>query len=142
MIPGARVAPLLTVTAPPMLPLPPRVPPVLAVTVPEPVPEPVGLLTRRVPPLTVVLPLVLLAPLLWQLFSRLPEIQIGSGWLALTVAGLLVGVGTRYGAGCTSGHGVCGLAGWQAWAWLRARACPGRVWMGGWVDNNGALWRL
>ncbi len=53
---------------------------------------------------------VLLAPLLWQLFSRLPEIQIDSGWLALTVAGLLVGVGTRYGAGCTSGHGVCGLS--------------------------------
>jgi uncharacterized membrane protein YedE/YeeE len=25
-------------------------------------------------------------------------------------AGLLVGLGTRYGAGCTSGHGVCGLA--------------------------------
>ena len=28
----------------------------------------------------------------------------------LLVAGLLVGVGTRYGAGCTSGHGVCGLS--------------------------------
>lgn len=53
---------------------------------------------------------VLFAPLLWQLFTRLPEIHIDSGWLALTVAGLLVGVGTRYGAGCTSGHGVCGLS--------------------------------
>lgn len=31
------------------------------------------------------------------------------GWL-LIVAGLLVGIGTRLGAGCTSGHGVCGLA--------------------------------
>ncbi len=30
-------------------------------------------------------------------------------WL-LMVAGLLVGVGTRYGSGCTSGHGVCGLS--------------------------------
>jgi uncharacterized membrane protein YedE/YeeE len=29
---------------------------------------------------------------------------------ALVAAGLLVGVGTRYGGGCTSGHGVCGLA--------------------------------
>ena len=29
---------------------------------------------------------------------------------ALIIAGLLVGVGTRYGAGCTSGHGVCGLS--------------------------------
>lgn len=53
---------------------------------------------------------ILLAPVLWQLFSRMPAIQINSGWLALTVAGLLVGVGTRYGSGCTSGHGVCGLS--------------------------------
>lgn len=53
---------------------------------------------------------VLLAPLLWQLFSRLPAIEINSGWLALIVAGLLVGIGTRYGSGCTSGHGVCGLS--------------------------------
>ncbi|MFL6682465.1 MAG: YeeE/YedE family protein, partial [Burkholderiaceae bacterium] len=28
----------------------------------------------------------------------------------LVVAGLLVGIGTRYGSGCTSGHGVCGLS--------------------------------
>ncbi|HMM71139.1 MAG TPA: YeeE/YedE thiosulfate transporter family protein, partial [Rhodocyclaceae bacterium] len=34
--------------------------------------------------------------------------QAGTGTLIL--AGLLVGVGTRYGAGCTSGHGVCGLS--------------------------------
>lgn len=32
----------------------------------------------------------------------------GDAWIA--VAGLLVGVGTRWGNGCTSGHGVCGLA--------------------------------
>ena len=31
-------------------------------------------------------------------------------WLLLLLAGLLVGVGTRYGAGCTSGHGVCGIS--------------------------------
>jgi uncharacterized protein len=53
---------------------------------------------------------ILLAPVLWQLFHRLPDIHINSGWLALTVAGLLVGMGSRYGAGCTSGHGVCGLS--------------------------------
>ena len=53
---------------------------------------------------------ILLAPVLWQLFRHLPEIYINSGWLALTVAGLLVGMGSRYGAGCTSGHGVCGLS--------------------------------
>ncbi len=36
--------------------------------------------------------------------------QIDAGTLTLIVAGLLVGIGTRYGAGCTSGHGVCGLS--------------------------------
>ena len=33
-----------------------------------------------------------------------------AGWPVLAVAGLLVGLGTRLGGGCTSGHGVCGLA--------------------------------
>ena len=32
------------------------------------------------------------------------------GWPWMAVAGLLVGVGTRLGSGCTSGHGVCGIA--------------------------------
>jgi uncharacterized membrane protein YedE/YeeE len=32
---------------------------------------------------------------------------------AVVVAGLLVGVGTRLGSGCTSGHGVCGLSRWS-----------------------------
>ena len=32
-----------------------------------------------------------------------------SGWMVIA-AGLLVGVGTRYASGCTSGHGVCGLS--------------------------------
>lgn len=36
--------------------------------------------------------------------------QIDADTLMLIVAGLLVGVGTRYGSGCTSGHGVCGLS--------------------------------
>ncbi|MCB9639175.1 MAG: YeeE/YedE family protein [Myxococcales bacterium] len=31
-------------------------------------------------------------------------------WPVVVVAGLFVGVGTRMGSGCTSGHGVCGLA--------------------------------
>ncbi|HRL93199.1 MAG TPA: YeeE/YedE family protein [Pseudomonas sp.] len=53
---------------------------------------------------------VLLAPLLWQVFAALPAIEFQGGWLSLLVAGLLVGVGTRYGAGCTSGHGVCGIS--------------------------------
>ncbi|CAH0203421.1 MULTISPECIES: YeeE/YedE family protein [unclassified Pseudomonas] len=53
---------------------------------------------------------LLLAPLLWGMFAVLPEIEIDAGWPALMLAGLLVGVGTRYGAGCTSGHGVCGIS--------------------------------
>jgi uncharacterized membrane protein YedE/YeeE len=32
------------------------------------------------------------------------------GWVLLVVSGLLVGVGTRLGGGCTSGHGVCGIS--------------------------------
>ena len=53
---------------------------------------------------------VLLAPLLWMLFGALPVMEFQSGWIGLVVAGLLVGIGTRYGAGCTSGHGVCGIS--------------------------------
>ena len=49
-------------------------------------------------------------PSLWLLFSELTPIQIDAGYPALIVAGLLVGIGTRYGSGCTSGHGVCGLS--------------------------------
>jgi hypothetical protein len=40
----------------------------------------------------------------------MPAIEFQSGGLGLIVAGVLVGVGTRYGSGCTSGHGVCGLS--------------------------------
>lgn len=50
------------------------------------------------------------APTIWLLFTALPAAQIDAGYPALVVAGLLVGVGTRYGSGCTSGHGVCGLS--------------------------------
>jgi uncharacterized membrane protein YedE/YeeE len=42
--------------------------------------------------------------------SLLTAPRIDAGVLLLIVAGLLVGFGTRYGSGCTSGHGVCGLA--------------------------------
>ena len=50
------------------------------------------------------------APLAYLLFARLPVPGIDADYAALIAAGLLVGVGTRYGSGCTSGHGVCGLA--------------------------------
>jgi uncharacterized protein len=41
---------------------------------------------------------------------RTPDIVIEASTPMLIVAGLLVGFGTRWGSGCTSGHGVCGLA--------------------------------
>ena len=53
---------------------------------------------------------LLLAPVLYRLLSTLPPIRVEAGWGTLVVAGLLVGAGTLLGNGCTSGHGVCGLA--------------------------------
>jgi uncharacterized membrane protein YedE/YeeE len=53
---------------------------------------------------------LLAAPLLWRLFGELPPSRVDIGPLALLAAGLLVGVGTRMSGGCTSGHGVCGVA--------------------------------
>ncbi len=53
---------------------------------------------------------LLSAPLVYSLFAVLPEPQIAAPSGALVLAGLLVGLGTRYGSGCTSGHGVCGLS--------------------------------
>lgn len=50
------------------------------------------------------------SPQLYALFASVPTPRIDASWAALVVAGLLVGVGTRYGSGCTSGHGVCGLS--------------------------------
>ena len=50
------------------------------------------------------------AALAYTLFAAPPELQINASYGALVMAGLLVGVGTRYGSGCTSGHGVCGLS--------------------------------
>lgn len=53
---------------------------------------------------------LVLAPVIWQLVTALPPVQIESSYFTLMAAGLIVGISTRYGAGCTSGHGVCGLA--------------------------------
>jgi uncharacterized protein len=44
------------------------------------------------------------------LMVRAPEMVVTSSMPLLIVAGLLVGFGTRLGTGCTSGHGVCGIA--------------------------------
>jgi uncharacterized membrane protein YedE/YeeE len=53
---------------------------------------------------------LLISPLIWSAAATLPEVSFDTGSYSLMLAGLLVGLGTRYGAGCTSGHGVCGLA--------------------------------
>ena len=53
---------------------------------------------------------LLAAPLAWLLFAPLPDMTIDAGYGVLAVAGFLVGIGSRYGSGCTSGHGVCGLS--------------------------------
>jgi uncharacterized membrane protein YedE/YeeE len=51
------------------------------------------------------------APLVTSLMGRpLLEPQMPTSWLLIVVSGLLVGFGTRLGGGCTSGHGVCGIA--------------------------------
>jgi len=53
---------------------------------------------------------LLIAPLIWALLRFPIMVNVDVGWIGLVVAGLLVGYGTRLGSGCTSGHGVCGLA--------------------------------
>jgi len=53
---------------------------------------------------------MLVAPLLYLLVAGPVAVRIDASWATLVIAGLLVGVGTRFGSGCTSGHGVCGLS--------------------------------
>jgi uncharacterized protein len=50
------------------------------------------------------------APLLAKLMGFMPSVRIDQSLLGLVFAGLLVGFGTSLGNGCTSGHGVCGIA--------------------------------
>ena len=47
--------------------------------------------------------------LLFIIHAEFFENSSGRGLLTATIAGLLVGIGTRVGGGCTSGHGVCGI---------------------------------
>lgn len=49
------------------------------------------------------------APVYVMAGGTLPPVKLGASLPLLIVAGLLVGFGTRLGAGCTSGHGVCGI---------------------------------
>ncbi|CAI0814789.1 Predicted transporter component [Serratia proteamaculans] len=53
---------------------------------------------------------LLVSPWLYGIGAPLPAMPVSGSSLWLIVAGLLVGVGTRLGGGCTSGHGVCGTA--------------------------------
>ena len=53
---------------------------------------------------------LVLSPLVFSSIAPLPQVHIEAGYPVLILAGLLVGIGTRYGSGCTSGHGVCGLS--------------------------------
>ena len=53
---------------------------------------------------------LLAAPWAYLLFAPAVVPRIDAGFGTLIAAGLLVGLGTRYGSGCTSGHGVCGLS--------------------------------
>ncbi len=53
---------------------------------------------------------LVMAPSAWLWFGPLPSATLDARGAVLVAAGLLVGVGTRLANGCTSGHGVCGLA--------------------------------
>ena len=46
----------------------------------------------------------------WLVRGELFAVQVAATWPVMLIAGVLVGFGTRMGGGCTSGHGVCGIA--------------------------------
>ncbi|MDR2209483.1 MAG: YeeE/YedE family protein [Azoarcus sp.] len=53
---------------------------------------------------------LLLSPYLYRFFATLPAAQFELHWSVYLIAGFVVGLGSRLGSGCTSGHGVCGLS--------------------------------
>ena len=54
---------------------------------------------------------LILGPIIYQLFSKeVVSINITNSIYLLGIAGLLVGLGTSIGSGCTSGHGICGIS--------------------------------
>jgi len=78
-----------------------------------------GIASRLLPPyedrefagrLAFVAGLIAAPALVWLANGRLPEQTIEAGLPVLVVAGVLVGFGSAWGNGCTSGHGVCGLS--------------------------------
>lgn len=46
----------------------------------------------------------------WLVTGGMPEITVPASFPMLLLGGFIVGVGVTYGSGCTSGHGVCGMA--------------------------------
>jgi uncharacterized membrane protein YedE/YeeE len=65
---------------------------------------------RRLADIAFLVGLILGPPLFAAMAGYWPAMRIEASWPVLAVAGFLVGFGTRLGSGCTSGHGVCGLA--------------------------------
>lgn len=53
---------------------------------------------------------LVVSPLVYGLLATLPVVEVEAEPWLLILVGLLVGFGTRLGSGCTSGHGVCGIA--------------------------------
>ena len=60
--------------------------------------------------LTFIMGLILAPVISGVLGYPLPMPQMPASWVTIVIAGLLVGFGARLGGGCTSGHGVCGIA--------------------------------
>ena len=52
---------------------------------------------------------LVISPILYSLTLPLPVVEIAANDWRILLAGLMVGIGTRFSAGCTSGHGVCGI---------------------------------
>lgn len=53
---------------------------------------------------------LLISPLIYNIFKPISLTEMTSNNLVIVMAGLLVGFGSRLGSGCTSGHGICGIA--------------------------------
>ena len=53
---------------------------------------------------------LIVAPIVYRSLAGPMNLTIDANYPTIVVAGILVGIGTRYGSGCTSGHGVCGLS--------------------------------
>ena len=54
---------------------------------------------------------LVIGPLGYLYFTKIPvNFEITNSYILVIIAGFLVGLGTRMGGGCTSGHGICGIS--------------------------------